>query len=160
MKITKQGNIKAPIEVVFRFMTDIELYREEIVKGFKGQSVKLNYDRNKPFGVGNKIVCSMEKPVILMTITKNDSPYHLSMNIEPNKRYLDLFGTIKYDGTLEELNEKAIKYTFTYESNKNPKGFLKFIILCCFHVSFYFTNKRIKKRITRSLKEDSVTAAP
>ena len=160
MKITKQGNIKAPIEVVFNFMTDIELYKEEFRRGSKEQSFKLNYDRKNPFGVGNRIVFSTDTSTIIITIAKNDSPNYLSMSIEPNKRYLDLFGTIQYDGTLEKINEKATMYNFIYESNKKPRGLLKFIFMCFFHVSFYFTNKRIKKTYSKQFRNEQCKRCP
>lgn len=144
--------------MVFEVLTDIEIWRDEFAQVNRGVSFRLNYDRKQPFGIGNRIVLSKDTPIFISTITQYEAPYLLEMSVEPNKRYIDFLGVGYYFAFLEKISEKKTKYDFLYESSKQPKGFLKLVFWVYFHCSFFFANKRMKKRITSRLKNGRLTS--
>lgn len=145
MQFERSGKIDAPINKVFKCLTDINFLKSEISRLNKYERPKLHYDKKIPFGKGNKIILSIDGSQLVFQIEDCVEPSLLSINVFHGK-HKQLFGSLFCKVNLESVGQKTI-YKSVYVSEKTPNGIFSLIIKIYFWASLLSSSRRFNKYV-------------
>jgi len=157
MKIVKTGVIDSPLEKVFKCLTDINFYKQDIKHQTKDEEVfvKIQYDRKDPFGIGKTITFLVDDhPVYFMKVIESNAPYEVLIDINLFPDAEALFGKFKYRAQLDTLDNNKTQYTYTYTSIKEPSHWLSKLLAIIAKIYFSFSFSRMNKRFLSFVEEN------
>ena len=149
MKIVSTGKMNLPKESIFLGLTDINYLKSEIAK-YSSNNPKIQYNRKNPFGEGNSIFFDSDGPHIRVKVIKSDPSDFIQLEFSGDKKVTDFIGYVIYTAQLESVGDKT-KYTFTYESSKDPSliitKLVAYIFMFFIRLSLFKANIKFRKYV-------------